>query len=261
VKILVCVKQVPDTGARFRPNPAGTWYAEADLAFRMNEYDEHAVEEAIRLKERLGGAPEVTVLSVGPARVLEALRKALAMGCDRAVHVEDPAAADRDPWQVASIIAAWARGRGFDLVLTGMQSADRGSAQVGVLVAERLGLAAATTAVAFECDGQVATVRRELEGGTRGVVRLPLPALVTCQLGLNVPRYPTLPNIMKARKKPLEAVPVAGLLDEAPRAETLRFYEPPRRQGGRVLEGPLDRLVEELTAILRERALPARSHP
>src|SRR5512145_1227914 len=117
MKILVCVKQVPDMSSRFRPDGAGTWYAEAELAFRVNEYDECAIEQAIKLKEQLGGAPEVTALSIGPARVGEAIRKALAMGCDRGLHVDDPEPAQRDPFQIASIIAAHAREGGHDLIL------------------------------------------------------------------------------------------------------------------------------------------------
>jgi electron transfer flavoprotein beta subunit len=258
MKILVCVKQVPDMATRFRPNTSGTWYAETDLAFRMNEYDEHAVEQAIAVKEQLGGSAEVTVLSMGPARVGEAIRKALAMGCDRGVHVQDDAASDRDPWQVASIIARFARERRFDLVLTGMQSQDRGSAQVGAFVAELLGYACATTAVAFALDGRAVTVRRELEGGARAVVRVVLPAVVTCQLGLNVPRYPTLPSIMKAKKKPLEAVPAGELLDSEVRAATSRFFEPRRRAAGEVIEGAVEEVADRLASILREKAAGGR---
>ena len=188
MKILVCVKQVPDMESRFKPNSAGTWYDEADLAWRMNEYDEYAVEQAVKLKEQLGDAPEVTVLSIGPDRVVEAIKKALAMGCDRGVHVQDPAALLKDPWQIAGIIANYAREQGFDLIFTGMQSQDRGSAQVGVTVAELLGIASTTTLVGFAYDDGLITAKRELEGGIKGVVKLRTPALVTCQLGLNIPR-------------------------------------------------------------------------
>jgi electron transfer flavoprotein beta subunit len=253
MKILVCVKQVPDMSARFRPDGAGTWYGEEELAFRINEYDECAIEQAIRVKEQLGGAPEVTALSIGPARVGEALRKALAMGCDRAVHVDDPEASRRDPWQVASIIAAHVRAAGHELVFTGLQSQDRGSAQVGVLVGEQLARPTLTTAVAFELAGDAVTVRRELEGGARAVVRARLPAVVTCQLGLNVPRYPTLPNIMKAKKKPLDVVPVASLLQADARGRTARFFAPARRTG-RILEGTVDQLVDQLANLLGEKA-------
>ena len=113
MKILVCIKQVPDMESRFKVNAGGVWYEESDLAFRMNEYDEYAVEQAVQLKEQLGNEPEITVLSIGPDRVGEALKKALAMGCDRAVHVQDPAAAVKDPWQIAAIIAAFARSTSF----------------------------------------------------------------------------------------------------------------------------------------------------
>ncbi len=253
MKVLVCVKQVPDMGGRFRPNGAGDWYSETDLVFRMNDCDENAVEQAVQLKEQLGGQPEVTVLSVGPARAGEVIRKALAMGCDRGVHVQDDAAAQRDPWQIASIIAGYARGRGFDLVLTGMQSQDRGSAQVGVFVAEMLGIACATTLVGLALDGGGITAKRELEGGCRGLVRLQLPALLTCQLGLNVPRYPTLPNIMKAKKKPLDVVPAAQLLEADPRASTTRFFEPAKKSRGQILEGAVEDLIERLVATLREK--------
>ncbi len=252
MRILVCVKQVPDMAARFKPDGAGTWFAEEDLAWRMNEYDENAVEQAIQVKERLGGAPEVTVLSVGPARVTEAIRKALAMGCDRGIHVADDGAASRDPWQIASLIARIARERSFDLVFTGMQSQDRGSAQVGPFVAEQLGFSCATTVVAFEPGEREVTVKRELEGGARSVLRVALPAVVTCQLGLNVPRYPTLPNIMKAKKKPIDVVPTGD--PGEPRVATARFFEPRRRAAGTVIEGGTEEVAARLATILEERA-------
>ena len=255
MRILVCVKQVPDMAARFRPNGAGTWYGEEDLAFRMNEYDENAVEQAIQLKETLGGAPEVTALSIGPARVAEAIRKARAMGCDRGIHVPDDDAAAKDPWQIASTIAAIVRERGFDLVLAGMQSQDRGSAQVGPFLAELLGWSCATTVVGFAWGGSAVTVRRELEGGARSVLSVPVPAVITCQLGLNVPRYPTLPNILKARKKPIDVVAAAAGAE--PRAVTARFFEPRRRAAGVVLEGGVEEVAARLATILKERATVA----
>jgi len=253
MKLLVCVKQVADLESRFKPNAAGIWYDEADVAFRMNEYDEYAVEEAVRLKEKLGGEPDLTVLSIGPERVGEVIKKALAMGCDRGVHVLDPDSSSKDPSQIASIIAAFAKDKGFDLVFTGMQSQDRGSAQVGLMVAERLGIAGLSTVVAFEMSDGVVRAKRELEGGIKAKVRFATPALVTCQMGLNVPRYPTLPNIMKAKKKELLVVPVAGLLSEAAKATTAKFYAPARKGGGIVLEGDVADLVERTVAILKEK--------
>ncbi|MFZ2949122.1 MAG: electron transfer flavoprotein subunit beta/FixA family protein [Desulfuromonadaceae bacterium] len=253
MKILVCIKQVPDMESRFKANSRGIWFDEADLAWRMNEYDEYAVEQAVQLKEQLGDAPDVTVISIGPDRVSEAIKKALAMGCDRAVHIQDPDAATKDPWQIASAIAAFARDKGFDLVFTGMQSQDRGSAQVGITVAELLDIPCTTTLVGFAYDNGVVTARRELEGGVKGVVKLKTPALVTCQMGLNVPRYPTLPNIMKSKKKELLVIPVAELLQEEALSSTTSFHPPAKKGGGLVLEGEVGHLVDELVAILKEK--------
>jgi electron transfer flavoprotein beta subunit len=258
MKILVCIKQVPDMESRFKPDGAGVWYQETDLAFRMNEYDEYAVEQAVRLKEQLGDAPEVTVLSIGPDRVVEVLKKALAMGCDRAVQVRDPAPHSKDPWQIAAVIAAYAKEKNFDLILTGLQSQDRGSAQVGVMVAELLDYPCATTLVGFAYDNGVITARRELEGGIKGVVRFATPALVTCQLGLNVPRYPTLPNIMKAKKKELLVLEVAELCHEPALAATVSFRPPEKKGGGLVLEGEVGEMADRLIGILREKTAVLR---
>ncbi|UFS70021.1 electron transfer flavoprotein subunit beta/FixA family protein [Geomonas sp. RF6] len=258
MKILVCVKQVPDMESRFIPDKNGVWYSETDLAYRMNEFDEYAVEQAIRLKEQVGDSADVTVLSIGPDRVVEAIKKALAMGCDRGVHVKDPEVHLKDPWQVASIIAAFAKGKGFDIIFTGVQSQDRGSAQVGVTVAELIDYACTTTLVGFEYADGVVTARRELEGGTKGIVKLPLPALVTCQLGLNVPRYPTLPNIMKAKKKELDVIPVADLSTEAPLAQTVSFYPPAKKGAGMILEGEAGDLATKLYSVLKEKTSVVR---
>jgi electron transfer flavoprotein beta subunit len=258
MKLLVCIKQVPDMESRFKANSAGTWYSDSDLAWRMNEYDEYAVEQAVQLREQLGDSAQLTVLSIGPDRVVEAIKKALAMGCDNAVHIQDPAIHDKDPWQVASIIAAYAKTQGFDLIFTGMQSQDRGSAQVGVTVAELLGYACATTLVGFSYDNGSITAKRELEGGIKGVAKLPLPALVTCQLGLNVPRYPTLPNIMKAKKKEITPLAVADLLKEEALVQTASFHPPAKKGGGIVLEGDVGDLVAKVMGILKEKTTVLR---
>ncbi len=219
----------------------------------MNEYDEYAVEQAVQLKEQLGKESELTVLSIGTDRVVEAIKKALAMGADRAVHVQDMAAQQKDPWQIASIIATYAKSKDFNLIFTGMQSQDRGSAQVGVLVAELLGIASATTVVDFSFADGVVSAKRELEGGIKGLVKLQTPALVTCQLGLNVPRYPTLPNIMKAKRKEIEAIPVDDLLSEQAMASTVGFYPPERKGSGVVLAGEVGDMVGQLMEILKEK--------
>jgi electron transfer flavoprotein beta subunit len=258
MKILVCIKQVPDMESRFKPDAAGVWFSETDLAWRMNEYDEYAVEQAVRLREQLGDGAELTVLSIGPERVVEAIKKALAMGCDKAIHIQDPAVSLKDPWQIASIIAAHARDHGYDLIFTGMQSQDRGSAQVGVGVAEQLGIRCVTTLVGFSYDNGAILARRELEGGIKGLVKLKVPALVTCQLGLNTPRYPTLPNIMKAKKKEIIALPVAELPNVEALAQTVSFHAPARKGCGMVLEGEVNDLVDRVVGILKEKTAVLR---
>lgn len=253
MKILVCVKQVPDMESRFKVNSEGVWFDEQDLAFKMNEYDEFALEQAVRVKEQLGNAADITVLSLGPDRVVEAIKKGLAMGGDRGVHIKDDRPWQKDPWQVASVIAAFARGKNFDIIFTGLQSMDRGSAQVGVLLAELLGVACATTLVAFELQDDVVTARRELDGGMCAVLKFKLPAVVTCQLGLNVPRYPTLPNIMKARQKELLVFPVADFLLEESLSVTERMYPPERKGHGLVLEGDVNEIADKLVGVLKEK--------
>jgi len=258
MKLLVCIKQVPDMESRFKPDAAGVWYADSDLAWRMNEYDEYAVEQAVQLREQLGDSCELTVLSIGPERVVEAIKKALAMGVDKAIHIQDQASQLKDPWQIASIIARHAKGQSYDLIFTGMQSQDRGSAQVGVYVAELLGISCATTLVGFKYENGSIIAKRELEGGIKGLVKLPTPALVTCQLGLNTPRYPTLPNIMKAKKKEIVALSVAELLREQAVAQTTSFHAPSKKGGGLVLEGEVNDLVERVIGILKEKTAVLR---
>ena len=251
MKILVCMKQVPDMESKFKVDSAATWYDEADLAWRMNEYDEYAVEQAIQLKEQAGDS-DLTVLSIGPKRVQETMKKALAMGCDRAVHVSDDNVSQKDPFEIASIIAEFARDKDFDMVFTGMQSQDRGSAQVGVLVAEMLNLPSISTIVDFAFENGKVNAKRELEGGTKAKVSVGLPALVTCQLGLNSPRYPTLPNIMKAKKKELLSVEVDELLQVEARQEAAKIYFPEKKGGGLVIEGEVSDLAAQLITILKD---------
>ena len=174
------------------------------------------------------------------------------------MHIHDPTPHLRDPWQIATIIAAFAKDKGFDLIFTGMQSQDRSSAQVGVLVAEQLGYTCATTVIGFVFDNGSIIARRELEGGIKGVVRLKTPALVTCQLGLNIPRYPTLPNIMKAKKKEITNIPLHELLKKEPLAATTKFYPPAKKGGGLVLEGAVGELVDKVIGILMEKTAVLR---
>ena len=250
MKILVCIKQVPDMESKFKID--GTWYATGDLAWRMNEYDEYGVEQAVRLKEQLGDA-ELTVLCIGPDRVKETMKKALAMGCDRGVHIADDNIAEKDPFAVASIIAEFAADKNFDVIFCGMQSQDRASAQVGILTAEILGLPGISTIVDFTYADGTFQLKRELEGGIKSLISTTSPALFTCQLGLNTPRYPTLPNIMKAKKKELLTVPVAELLKVSSVQETNELFFPEKKGGGLVLEGDPADIADQLVQILKEK--------
>lgn len=252
MKILVCIKQVPDMESKFKVDAGGTWYARTDLAWRMNEYDEYAVEQAVQVKEQVKDA-DVTVLCIGSDQVKETMKKALAMGCDRGAHIADDAASAKEPFEIAGIIAEYAKGKSFDLIFTGMQSQDRGSGQVGILVAEMLGLPSISTVVHFAYDNGTVLAKRELEGGIKAGVKVQAPVLITCQLGMNTPRYPTLPNIMKAKKKELLSLPVQDLLKVAARQQTARIYFPEKKGGGTVLEGDVAEMADKLIRILKEK--------
>jgi electron transfer flavoprotein beta subunit len=253
MKILVCVKQVPDLETKFKINPSGDWISEADVAFRMNEYDEFAAEEAVALREKLGTGADLTALSIGPERAKEAVRKALAMGADRGVHIHDGEAHKKDPAQIAGMISAFAKDKGFDLVFTGLQSQDRGSAQVGPLIAMNLGFNLATTVVGFIYEPGAITVRRELEEGLKAVLKIKTPAVVTCQLGLNKPRYPTLPNIMKAKKKEMVTIPSAQLAAGEARVKIEKAAYPERKGAGLVLQGDIGQVADGFIKIIREK--------
>lgn len=242
--------------SKFRIGTDGLWYERSDLAWRMNEYDEYGVEQAVQLKEQTGA--DLTVLCIGPDQVKETMKKALAMGCDRGVHIVDDNSQLKDPFEIASMIAEFAGDKNFDLIFTGMQSQDRGSAQVGVMVAELLSVPAVTTIVDFAfSDGRI-TVKRELEGGVKAKVETTLPALVTCQLGLNTPRYPTLPNIMKAKKKELLTIAEGDFRQAGALQETVKIEFPQKKIGGLFLEGEVADIADRLIRILKEKtAVPA----
>jgi electron transfer flavoprotein beta subunit len=181
------------------------------------------------------------------------MKKALAMGCDRGAHIADDAASGKEPFEIAGIIAEYAKGKNFDLIFTGMQSQDRGSGQVGVLIAEMLGLPSVSTVVHFAYDNGTVLAKRELEGGVKAGVKVQAPVVITCQLGMNTPRYPTLPNIMKAKKKELLSLPAQDLLKVAARQETTKIYFPEKKGGGLVLEGDVAEMADKLIRILKEK--------
>jgi electron transfer flavoprotein beta subunit len=249
MKIAVCIKQVPTREWQPRLNEAKTWIREGDASFEMNEPDAYALEEALRLKEKHGG--EVVVCSAGPARTAQVLREALARGADRAVHVEGETLASADAFALADALAAAMRDEGFDLVLTGLQSDDQGHAQVGVILAERLGMPHATIIMEVQVDEGQLRVKRELEGGWFQWVAMPLPALLTIQSGINQLRYATLKGIMAAKKKEIRRV--APPPAEA-RQEIVALYLPQKSKKTVLIEGTPQDAARDLVRRLRDEA-------
>ena len=246
MKILVPIKRVVDYNVKVRVKPDGTGVDTANVKMSMNPFDEIAVEEAVRLKEK-GTATEVVAVSCGTAACQETLRTALALGADRAILVETDA--DLQPLAVAKLLRAVAAEEKPDLVIVGKQAIDDDANQTGQMLAALLDWPQATFASKVEIAGGVATVKREVDGGLE-TVQMKLPAVVTTDLRLNEPRYATLPNIMKAKKKPLATTTPATLgVDASPRLVTLRVVEPAKRKGGGKVAD-----VKELVAKLRNEA-------
>jgi electron transfer flavoprotein beta subunit len=250
MKIAVCIKQVPTREWQPRLNDDKTWIREQDASFEMNEPDAYALEEALRLKEKHGG--EVVVCSGGPARVAQVIREALARGADRAIHVEDEGLASADAFVTSEALAGAMRDEKFDLILTGLQSDDQGLAQVGVILAEKLGLPHATIIMEVQAEGQRLRVKRELEGGWFQWVEMPLPAVLTIQSGINQLRYATLKGIMAAKKKEIRkaAAPAAS----APRQKIVSLYIPEKAKKTQIIGGSAAEAAKELVRRLREDA-------
>src|SRR5580693_1563650 len=202
MNIIVCIKQVPAKDAPLSIN--GNWIKESDIGFEMNEPDSYALEEGLRLKEKHSG--EVIALSMGPERVKQTIKEALAKGADRGVHIADDNAHTLDPLGAAKYLAAAIAREKPDLVLTGLQSEDQGFGQTGVLLAELLGLPHATIIMQIDAQGGSLRVKRELEAGWFQSVELPMPAVLTIQSGINKVRYATLKGIMAAKKKEIATI-------------------------------------------------------
>jgi electron transfer flavoprotein beta subunit len=250
MKIAVCLKQVPARDWQPRLNDQQTWIREQDASYEMNEPDAYALEEGLRLKERHGG--EVVVCSVGPGRVAQVIREALARGADRAIHVVDEQIGAADAFVVADALAAAMKDERFDLILTGLQSDDQGFAQTGVVLAERLGLPHATIIMQVLAEGRALRVKRELEGGWFQWVSLPQPAVLTIQSGINQLRYATLKGIMAAKKKEIRNVP--ALQTTAPRQKIVRLYAPEKVKKTEMLGGSPAQAAQELVRKLRDEA-------
>jgi electron transfer flavoprotein beta subunit len=242
MKVLVPVKRVVDYNVKVRVKSDGTGVETANVKMSMNPFDEIAVEEAVRLKEA-GAVAEIIAVSVGTAQSQETLRTALAIGADRAILVET--AVETQPLAVAKVLKAIIDKEQPGLVIMGKQAIDDDSNQTGQMLAALLGWSQATFASRVKVANGAAEVTREVDGGLE-TLSIKLPAVVTTDLRLNEPRYVTLPNIMKAKKKPLETLKPEGLgVDPTPRLKTLKVQEPPKRSAGKLVKS-IPELVEKL---------------
>jgi len=252
MNILVLLKRTFDTEEKIVIQ--NNQVSEDGVEFIINPYDEYAVEEGIKLRDEFGG--EVTVLTVGPADADKELRTALAMGADKAILVDDESLFG-DEYKVSVVLANIIKERGFDIILGGNVSVDNGAGQVASRVAELLDIPQVTTITKLTVEGTKAVAERDVEGDLE-VIETTLPALFTAQQGLNEPRYPSLPGIMKAKKKPLERLGAGDLTIDAgaltSKTELVELYAPPKKEAGRILEGEKEDQVKELVQLLRNEA-------
>lgn len=259
MKIAVCIKQVPDAEARLRLAADGKWLDEEDLPFVISESDQYAIEEALQIAEERDG--EVVIFSLGPDRVGEALRKALALGAHRAVHLQGAEFAGGDAFATGRALAAALEAENFDLVLTGSQSDDYGWASTGSVIAEHLAWPHAWLVMGVEVEEGSVKVTREMESGVNEIARLKLPAVLQIQAGLNTPRYASLRGIMQAKRKEIAVLGVEDLglsADEVGAAgssvevESVSF--PEAGSGAEMLEGSAAEMVDQLVEKLSREA-------
>ncbi|GAB7389346.1 electron transfer flavoprotein subunit beta [Bacillaceae bacterium] len=252
MNILVFVKETFDTEEKIVIQDGKI--IEDNVKFIMNPYDEYAVEEAIKLKEAHGG--QVTVVTVGAPRAENILRTALAMGADQAILVNDESLFG-DEFTISKVLATIAKRDSYDIILCGYMAVDDGAAQIGPRVAEELDIPHVITATGLEIQGRIAKVKKDVEGDTV-YIECSLPLLITAQQGLNEPRYPSLPGIMKAKKKPLTCLTASDLginsEEVKARTEVVDQFLPPKKGSGKVLSGELTDQVKELVQLLRNEA-------
>jgi electron transfer flavoprotein beta subunit len=254
MNIYVCIKQVPDTETKIKLNGDCSGIDTAGIKWIMSPYDEFAVEEALRLKEKNAGST-VTVISAGPARVVETIRTALAMGADNGIHIELPETADNN-MSAKALAGALKKEAKVDIVFSGKEAIDDGAAQVSQLTAEYFGMPYVTVVLGIEYGATSVKCKREIEGGAFEMVEATLPALIAAQKGLNEPRYASLPNIMKAKKKEVKSLKAADVdvsdVDQKIRYKNLQL--PPPKQAGKKIAGDPATQAKELVRLLHEEA-------
>ena len=246
MKVIVSIKQVPARDSALRVASGGKWLEDSDLSYEMNEPDAYALEEALQLKEKLGG--EVVVVCAGPERAGQTIREALAKGADRAIHVQAEELALLDALSTAKLLANAIQPESPDFVLTGLQSDDLGYGQTGVVLAELLGYSHATIVMEVEPQGAIVRVKRELEDGWFQHVTLPLPAVLTIQSGIKKLRYATLMGIKKAKSKEVKTVAASP---SAPEMVMDQVYLPQRQKQTQILSGDAKKVAHELVEKLK----------
>jgi electron transfer flavoprotein beta subunit len=260
MKVMVCLKQVPHQDARLDVRADGSWIQEDNIKFEINSYDSYALEEALRIKDAGGDDVEVVVVTVGPDRATQALRTALGMGADRAVHINDAAAEGSDSLGIAKLLAAVAKEENPEIIFCGLMAEDGNFAAVPPMLAELIDVPSATGALATTNNGAM-RVERELEGGAVEVVDLPKPCVVTVQTGANQVRYASLKGIMQAKKKPVDSKTAAdlGVADQVgadnAKVTVNKIYVPPKADTAEILEGSTDEVVGQLVGKIRELGL------
>lgn len=262
MKLVALIKNVPDTEAKIKINSDGTDIETQGIKYVMNPYDEYAVEQALLIKEKLKDDTSVTVISLGPDRAVESLRTALAMGADEAVHVSDPAFEGGDSLTNARVLAAVLEPMSPDLIFCGKQGIDYDAAQTPAAIAEYLDMPQSLITIEFELseDKKKATAKRRVEGGDE-VIELTLPAVVSCEKGLNEPRYASLPGIMKAKKKEIKKIALADISVDAgevgsagTHTRVLKFHPLQERPPVKIVGGEPQEAAKELVKLLREEA-------
>ena len=257
MKILVCVKQVPDSADTLQIDErTGHLSYTGNTAFRMNRFDEFALEEALLIKEKLPGTL-VDALSVGPERASSNVQRALGMGADHGIHIFIPSEGYMSPFTVASLIAAFARTRNYDIVMAGVMAEDTMASQTGQLIAALLDLPCATSVIKEQVRPESAeiVVEREIEGGSRETVQLKMPAVLSIQPGINFPRYPSFSKVMRARTYPQELIQAEDLAIPEPRESCRGVRIPDAASQGVFIEGSPREKAHKLINILHEKSL------
>jgi len=257
MNVVVCVKQVPEVvDADLEINEEGKGIEKEDLVMHINDWDNYAVEEAVCIKEAQGGT--VTAVTIGDEESEDVLRRALAMGADKAIRI-DPEGRELDGFVISKLLAKAVKDLEYDLVLTGVQADDDNNAMVGIMLAEELGLSHAAVVTGVEPEGDVATIRVELEGGMDEISRIKLPSLLTIQTGINEPRYVSIMGIRKARNKELAVMDIQDLGlsedDLTPRTVIEEVFLPPETTGAQMIEGDAASVAAELIRIIKEKGV------